>query len=233
MGIIGVLAALKWVMVRAGAEWHNNLYCSEFRGKKAAVDVHALVHRALGGLDFEDGLRLVLQRDQRDLETATGIVVRKVVRWCTLMREKGDLTVLPVFDGATPPAKAQTKATRSDRAAEARQKVLVAGHGAEATQVTAAAQGCIDSKLIAAVFAALTRAGFEPRIALKEADAELARMGRSGEADIVITPDSDLIALGAQPHGSGRVGERSIDTLARGSQVPPTLSCCHRAVTAH
>ena len=63
MGIIGVLAALKWVMVRAGAEWHNNLYCSEFRGKKAAVDVHALVHRALGGLDFEDGLRLVLQRD--------------------------------------------------------------------------------------------------------------------------------------------------------------------------
>ena len=74
------------------------------------------------------------------------------------MREKGDLTVLPVFDGATPPAKAQTKATRSDRAAEARQKVLVAGHGAEATQVTAAAQGCIDSKLIAAVFAALTGA---------------------------------------------------------------------------
>ena len=33
---------------------------------------------------------------------------------------------------------------------------------------------------IAAVFAALTRAGFEPRIALKEADVELARMGRSG-----------------------------------------------------
>ena len=154
------------------------------------------MHRALARLDFELQLQLVQRRSEREYELATDIVtVREVVKWCVLMREKGGLTVLPVLDGTSPPAKAETKAKRATRAATAREAVLAAGLDADPTS------GCIDSAMIDAMFTALTRAGFKPRVALKEADAELARMGRSGEADIVITPDSDLIALGAQPPG--------------------------------
>ena len=201
MGILNILAALKIVTRRSGAEYRKNLYCEEFRGKKAGLDTHGLVHRALARLDFEQQLQLVQRRSEREYELATDIVVREVVKWCVLMREKGGLTVLPVLDGTSPPAKAETKAKRATRAATAREAVLAAGLDADPKDMTAAASGCIDSAMIDAMFTALTRAGFKPRVALKEADAELARMGRSGEADIVITPDSDLIALGAQPPG--------------------------------
>ena len=79
MGILNILAALKIVTGRSGAEYRKNLYCEEFRGKKAGLDTHGLVHRALARLDFELQLQLVQRRSEREYELATDIVVRAVV----------------------------------------------------------------------------------------------------------------------------------------------------------
>ena len=215
MGLTAVLAALRCVLAGQGHTVAQNMYAPPFRGSRLAVDGHVLIHRA--GQRLINARALVLPRtDSPDAEP----LIRSITWMHRQMAERGQLKTQTVFDGAAPPGKNAEKATRREKASDALERVRAsqaAGEEPEDKDVLAAAPCFFTAELVADVVDSLHAAGHTARVALTEADGQLAQLAKSGQVDHVLTCDSDLIAHGCPSvlliPASGRQSHQQPDWL--------------------
>ena len=215
MGLTAVLAALRCVLAGQGHTVAQNMYAPPFRGSRLAVDGHVLIHRA--GQRLTNARALVLPRtDAPDAEP----LIRSITWMHRQMAERGQLKTQTVFDGAAPPGKNAEKATRREKASDALERVRAsqaAGEEPEDKDVLAAAPCFFTAELVADVVDSLHAAGHTARVALTEADGQLAQLAKSGQVDHVLTCDSDLIAHGCPSvlliPASGRQSHQQPDWL--------------------
>eukprot|EP01052_Picozoa_sp_SAG31_P043036 SAG31_NODE_7041_length_1807_cov_1.233021_1_plen_251_part_10 len=192
MGIKHLLPALRDIQADAGYETRVQLYDGSFRGSCVAVDGCVLLHRF--ALALGTAQAMVLPIDAPDHNP----LIEAVVRAHKYLRS-GGLQTISVFDGAPPPGKNKEKAKRRQKAVAAllrvRQQQNV-GQDPSDSDVQSAASCFLTVEARALVVDALHAAGFSARVALTEADGQLAQLARTGAVDHVLTIDSDLIAYG-------------------------------------
>lgn len=182
MGINGLLPVLKSIC--------DARSIATFAGLRVGVDASSWLHRGAFACA---------------LELATGAPTRRYVDYCMhrvrLLLHHGAVPVL-VFDGAPLPMKAGTNARRR----EARARARAAGEAALARRPPdrAAAQDAfqkaceVTHEMARALIKEVRKLNVEYVVAPYEADAQLAWLSATGDVDVVVTEDSDLVVYGAR-----------------------------------
>lgn len=185
MGVKGAtsfLQAVRAIMDLAGVAYEKSLSNPEFTGKTVAVDAYGFLHRAAAQLEIA---RQLVLPDTPDYDRGC----QQIVLWCEQLKNHG-IDVLAIFDGAAPPGKAETKQDRAMKASAALAKVRARqrrGQPAAEADVIAAASGFVNGTFRQKVVVELKAAGFQARVAMNEADPELAYAVQCGDAWAVMT----------------------------------------------
>jgi exonuclease 1 len=125
----------------------------------------------------------------------------KLVRYCTdriNMLKKAGVTPIIVFDGGKLKIKENVEKTRNRNREENKQKAQEAaqqGNNQEAIRLFGMSID-ITPKMAHTLIMCLIEHKVEYVVAPYEADAQLAYLFKSGQADVVFTEDSDLLAFG-------------------------------------
>ena len=195
----------------------------DFRGQTCAIDGYYWLHRA---------------SKTCAMEMARGTFTTKFVQWCLsqveLLRHNG-VEPLVVLDGAALPAKAGEEKHRRHRRevarAEAAELLRNGPYDKAISQYEKAVN--ITPEHAFQLVCALRKHNVQYVVAPYEADAQLAKLARSGVVSLVLAEDSDMLAFGCprvftkmDATGFGKLIERSALATAReastsGSPAPP------------
>ena len=201
----------------------------DFRGQTCAIDGYYWLHRA---------------SKTCAMEMARGTFTTKFVQWCLsqveLLRHNG-VEPLVVLDGAALPAKAGEEKHRRHRRevarAEAAELLRNGPYDKAISQYEKAVN--ITPEHAFQLICALRKHNVQYVVAPYEADAQLAKLARSGVVSLVLAEDSDMLAFGCprvftkmDATGFGKLIERSALATAReastsggsgGAGSPPLL----------
>ena len=136
---------------------------------------------------------VVLRQDYQRVVSSFIARARKLLEY--------DATLIFVFDGASTPAKQMTAEERAERRARAvestaRQEGDLELDSSTKQSLGVAAGAHVKWPMQLETIKELRKCGFSYVVAPYEADPQLAYMARRGVVDVVLTVDSDLIALG-------------------------------------
>ena len=207
MGVLGFLAPAKVVQAKksgagGGARAGINLFeVPDSDQCTIAIDCHTCLHRICARPLVAKALVLRSPPDYAAAATA-------VVEACLApVAQRGKFrTVFCVFDGKPPPAKGSTKSVRRQKAEKAMAAVTAAVASERDEEdfigdIVDAAPLFINSKLVKACVDCIRNSGYDKLravVAPFEADSQLLHMARpGGQADYVLTIDSDLVVCGA------------------------------------
>ncbi|KAG0176435.1 Rad2 nuclease [Apophysomyces sp. BC1034] len=178
MGISGLLQLTKSI--------HQSIHIKEYGGRVVAVDGNVWLHKGA----FACALDLALQVD-------TTTYVKYFMRQVDMLKFYNVIPLI-VFDGNQLPIKKCTNQERQRRRAEALTKgheLIRQGKRKEATEHFQKAMS-VTAHMVQQVTKALDEAGVRHIVAPYEADAQLAYLMKTKQADAVITEDSDLLVFG-------------------------------------
>jgi exonuclease-1 len=178
MGIQGLLPFLKDI--------HEHISVSEYSGQTVAVDAYCWLHKGAYGC--------ALQLAQG---TKTDVYVKYCMRRVNMMRFHNIRPVL-VFDGGYLPSKQTKETERREKRNEYRQRGKRFLSEGERSRAIDAFQKCIDvtPEMALNVMQACRDVGVQCIVAPYEADAQLAYMLMSGQVQLVVSEDSDLLVFG-------------------------------------
>jgi exonuclease-1 len=222
MGIKGILPQLKSIT--------TDVHVEMYKGMRVGIDIFVWLHK--GGYSCAR-------------ELAEGKSTNKYVEYCmdliNMLKKNGVVDIIVVLDGSSLPAKGLENKSRREK----REQKLALGN-------TAKEQGhdelalkhyqqsiSITKEMVQQLILALRAAGIEFMVSPYEADAQLAFLSKSGDVDLVISEDSDLLVYGCKRvlykldfNGNGqeiirrRLGENTDMTFLNWNDSQFKLFCC-------
>lgn len=213
MGINGLLKAIEGVQ--------QNRHIAEYSGLRVAVDAHGWLHAGL----FASALELATGRSSR-------AHIKYCLRRAAMLKRSGIDPVL-VFDGRDLPAKQATNEARQTRRMEQRSEGERRLQNGDSQGARACFAQAIDvsSEMVDDLISELGAAGVEYLVAPYEADSQMAYLSLQGLADVCISEDSDLLAMGCarvlyKMNNDGQGTEICLDDALGGRSMEEFQAAC-------
>lgn len=190
MGVKGLLPCLQSITRTVSLE--------RYRGLTAAVDAMSWLHKGVFACDVK-----ALAKSQRSGEsekpTSTELkCIKYTIDKAETLQVKFGIEIILVIDGDSLPSKKEENAQRREERDKAFEKAVAAEKARDSRAARRFyAQSCsVTHRIRYELTKACKQLGIAFIFAPYEADAQMARLAHTGQCDLVITEDSDILVYG-------------------------------------